>query len=95
MQQLSSNHRSAPRNGVSSLLVSTNVASVVQKPAPAGKNLLAILSYEPLVPALSISLSKLRLSKKSFESTYRMSLLRPPIAFADIRKVTLIILSNL
>ena len=73
MQQLSSNHRSVPRNGVSFLLVSTNVALAVQKPAPAGKSLPAILSYEPLVPVLSISSSKSRLSKKSFESTYRMS----------------------
>ena len=79
MQLLSSNHRSAPRNGVSSLRDSTSVVSAVQKPAPAEKNLLVILSCEPLVPVPSISLSKLRLSKKSFESTYRMSRLTNPL----------------
>jgi hypothetical protein len=99
MQQLSSNHRSATRNGVSSLRDSTSVASAVQKPAPAGKNLLVILSYEPLVPVPSISLSKSRLSRKSYESTYRMSRLLSPVprslSLTFFTKVTLIILSNL
>jgi hypothetical protein len=74
-----SSHRLASRNGVSSLLVYTSVASAVQKLALAAKNPLVIPNCETPVPVPLISLSKSRLSKRSCESTYRMSLSnRPP-----------------
>jgi len=110
MRLRSSSHKSAPRSGVYSPLVSMSGASVVQKLALAAKNPPAIPKYEILVPVLSISLSKSRLSKRSYESTYRMSLSNsphPPLLPRDSdvpdplanifvqRAATLIILSNL
>jgi hypothetical protein len=78
MRPLFSSHRLATRSGAFSLLVYTSVASAVQKLALAAKNPLAIPNCETLVPVPSISLSKLRLSKKSCGSTYRMSLSNQP-----------------
>jgi hypothetical protein len=74
MQPHSSNRRSAPRNGVSSRLVSMSVASAVQKPALVVKNPPATPNCEILVLVPSISSSKSRLLKKSCVSTFRMSL---------------------
>lgn len=78
-----SNHKLALRNGASSLLVCMSVASAVQKLALVAKNPPAIPNLETLALVPLISLSKSRLSKRSCESTYRMSLSNRSSAFPD------------